>query len=128
MKKSVNLPQLCEIWTKPSSGDAPLFKLFKTRLRLHDDEGWRIEIKQLPELTDIGSNRCFDPIGDKCIWPQFGSGPERNDGAGSGFVSQEEYVEILEYAYDLGIRVVPEIVAPSHAAAAVQARDRIILL
>ena len=79
-------------------------------------------------MTDIGSNRCFDPIGDKCIWPQFGSGPERNDGAGSGFVSQDEYVEILEYAYDLGIRVVPEIVAPSHAGAAVQARDLIIII
>ena len=92
-------------------------------VRLHDDEGWRIEIKQLPELTNIGSNRCFDPIGDKCIWPQFGSGPEPNDGAGSGFVSQDQYIEILEYASELGIRVVPEIVAPSHAGAAVQERD-----
>ena len=30
-------------------------------LRISDDEGWRIQILELPELTDIGANRCYDP-------------------------------------------------------------------
>ena len=72
-------------------------------------------------MTDIGANRCFDPTGKKCIMPQHGSGPETKDGAGSGYLTAKDYKDILELGKDLGIRIVPEIVAPSHSAAAITA-------
>ena len=54
--------------------------------------------------------------------PQFGSGPEDGQGnPGSGFLTQAHYRDILKHAEGLGIRIVPEIVAPSHNAAAIQA-------
>ena len=72
-------------------------------------------------MTEIGAQRCFDPTGTKCIMPQHGSGPEKNDGAGSGFLTEKDYTNILKLGKELGIRIVPEIVAPSHSAAAITA-------
>ena len=55
--------------------------------------------------------------------PQFGSGPDADGqgNPGSGYLTQAQYRDILKHAEGLGIRVVPEIVAPSHSAAAIQA-------
>lgn len=50
------------------------YKMNKLHLHLTDDEGWRIEIPGLPELTDIGSQRCFDLSETECVLPQLGSG------------------------------------------------------
>lgn len=44
-------------------------KLNKLHLRLSDDEGWRIEIPGLPELTTVGSKRCHDLLEKTCITP-----------------------------------------------------------
>ena len=75
-----------------------------------------MEIKALPELTSIGSNRCYDPTMTKCFMPQFGSGPEVGSeggtGTGSGYISQEEYRQLLHAGKDNGVKIVPEIVAP----------------
>lgn len=90
-------------------------------LRLTDDEGWRIEIDGLPELTTIGASRCFDPSQTSCLMPAYGSGPEKDSGAGSGFISRSEYMRLLKRADELNIRIVPEIVAPGHAGAAIAA-------
>ena len=62
-------------------------------LRLTDDEGWRIAIDGLDELTTIGGSRCFDPTEKECIMPQHGSGPEKSDGYGSG-----PELSILQYS------------------------------
>ena len=61
--------------------------------------------------------------GDRCIMPQFGSGPDEDGqgNPGSGYLTQAQYRDILKHAEGLGIRIVPEIVAPSHSAAAIQA-------
>ena len=90
-------------------------------LRLTDDEGWRIAIDGLDELTRIGGSRCFDPTEKECIMPQHGSGPEKDDGNGTGHLTQKDYVDILKKGKELGIKIVPEIVAPSHSAAAITA-------
>ena len=96
--------------------------LNQLQLRLSDDEGWRIEIKELEELTEYASKRCFDPTRTKCIMPQMGSGPETDSSeGGSGFLTQNEYKQILEKAEKLNIRIVPEIVAPGHSGAAIHA-------
>ncbi|WP_394252573.1 beta-N-acetylhexosaminidase [Vibrio profundi] len=94
------------------------YKMNKLHLHLTDDEGWRLEIPGLPELTDIGSNRCFDLDEKSCLLPQLGSGPT-TDNFGSGYFSKADYVEILKYATARNIEVIPEIDMPAHARAAV---------
>lgn len=94
------------------------YKMNKFHFHLTDDEGWRIEIPGLPELTDIGSNRCHDLSETQCVLPQLGSGPTSNN-FGSGFYSKQDYIDILMYAKARGIEVIPEIDMPAHARAAV---------
>lgn len=94
------------------------YKLNKLHLHLSDDEGWRLEIPGLPELTDIGSQRCFDLDEKSCLLPQLGSG-STTDNFGSGHFSRADYVEILKYAKARSVEVIPEIDMPAHARAAV---------
>ncbi|MBV7299619.1 beta-N-acetylhexosaminidase [Enterovibrio paralichthyis] len=94
------------------------YKLNKLHLHLTDDEGWRLEIPGLPELTDVGSNRCHDLSETSCLLPQLGSGPT-TENFGSGFFSKADYLEILRHAKARGIEVIPEIDMPAHSRAAV---------
>ena len=94
------------------------YKLNTFHFHLSDDEGWRIEIPGLPELTDIGSKRCHDLTETKCLLPQLGSGPD-SDNNGSGHFSRADYIEIVKYANARQINVIPEIDMPAHARAAV---------
>lgn len=94
------------------------WKLNVFHFHLTDDEGWRIEIPGLPELTEIGSKRCHDPEEKRCLLPQLGSGPN-SDNSGSGHFSRQQYIDIVKYADARGIQVIPEIDMPAHARAAV---------
>ena len=94
------------------------YKMNKLHLHLTDDEGWRLEIPGLPELTEVGANRCFDVEEKSCLLPQLGSG-STTDNFGSGHFSKADYVEILKYATARSIEVIPEIDMPAHARAAV---------
>lgn len=98
------------------------YKLNKFHFHLSDDEGWRIEIPGLPELTEIGSQRCHDLAENRCLLPQLGSGPENNN-MGSGYFSRAEYIDIVKYANARQIEVIPEIDVPAHARAAVIAME-----
>jgi len=98
------------------------YKLNKLHLHLSDDEGWRIEIPGLPELTEVGSNRCFDESETRCLLPQLGSGAN-SDNFGSGFFSRQDYIEILTYAKARNIEVIPELDMPAHARAAVMSME-----
>lgn len=73
---------------------------------LTDDQGWRAEIKKYPELTEIGSVRYGN---------HFGS--EQNDEIHSGYYTQEQMREIVEYAHERHMKVVPEIDMPGHVSA-----------
>ncbi|XP_055867810.1 uncharacterized protein LOC106055747 isoform X2 [Biomphalaria glabrata] len=95
-----------------------LYKLNKLHLHLSDDEGWRLEIKSLPELVQVGSQRCHDMEETKCLIPQLGSGPD-NTTAGSGYLSANDYIEILEKARKHHVTVIPEIDMPGHSRAAI---------
>lgn len=89
-----------------------LHKLNKLHWHLTDDQGWRIEIKQYPKLTDIGSKR----IGTSRTW--MGSITKKHDGIPhSGFYSQEELQETVAYANERNITVIPEIDVPGHSSA-----------
>jgi hexosaminidase len=83
---------------------------------LTDDQGWRIEIKAFPKLTEIGSVRVQTRVG------HASSNPEKYDGIPEkGFYTQEDIKEIVKYASKLFITVVPEIEMPGHARAALAA-------
>ena len=80
---------------------------------LSEDQGWRIEIKSRPELTEIGSKRAETVIGHN-------SGKYDGKPYG-GFFTQEEAKEIVAYAADRQIEVIPEIDVPAHSNAALAA-------
>jgi len=94
------------------------YKLNKFHFHLSDDEGWRIEIPGLPELTEVGSQRCHDLSESTCLLPQLGSGPSSNND-GSGYFTKADYIEIVKYAQAREVEVIPEIDVPAHARAAV---------
>ena len=85
------------------------------RLHWHitDDQGWRLEIKKYPKLTEIGSQRSGTVIGRN-------SGEYDNTPYG-GFYTQEQAKEIVDYAAERYITVVPEIDLPGHMLAALAA-------
>ncbi|NVC93471.1 beta-hexosaminidase [Vibrio natriegens] len=79
---------------------------------LTDDEGWRIEIKSLPELTNIGAWRGLD----EAIEPQYTHLSQRY----GGFYTQEEIKEVVAYAAQRSITIIPEIDVPGHCRAAIK--------
>lgn len=100
-----------------------LYKLNVFHFHLTDDEGWRIEIPSLPELTSVGAQRGHTLDSKNHLPPSHGSGPDVGQLAGSGFYTHADYVEILKYATARHIMVVPEIESPGHARAAVKSMN-----
>ena len=100
------------------------YKINKFHFHLTDDEGWRIQIKSLPELTEIGGNRGHDATG-KGMVPSYASGPfnDPSVSTGSGYYTREDFIEILKYAKARHIEVIPEIDVPGHSRAAIKAMD-----
>jgi hexosaminidase len=96
------------------------YKLNKLHLHLTDDEGWRLQIDALPELTDIGSKRGVSQDGQS-LPPSFGSGADVERSAGTGYYDAFDFIAILRYAHARHIEVVPEFNMPGHARAAVLA-------
>lgn len=99
-----------------------VFKLNRLHLHLGDDEGWRLQIDGLDELTRIGSRRCHDPGEDRCLLPQLGSGPDAGSDV-NGFYAAEDYIEILRHAGARHIQVIPSFDMPGHSRAAVKAME-----
>jgi hexosaminidase len=85
---------------------------------LTDDEGWRIEIKSLPKLTEVGAWRVerFGAFGKSRAYPK----PNEKATYG-GFYTQEEIKEVVNYASERNITIVPEIDMPGHSMAALAA-------
>lgn len=98
------------------------YKLNKLHLHLTDDEGWRLEIPGLPELTDVGARRGYTADESDRLAPAYGSGPGE-DSHGSGFLSREDFIELLQYATRRHIEVIPELNVPGHARAAIKSME-----
>ena len=81
---------------------------------LVDDQGWRIEIKKYPKLTEIGSTRKSSQVG-----PLKWNSPIQSAEVHEGFYTQEQIKEIVDYALERHITVVPEIEMPGHSSAAI---------
>ncbi len=106
-----------------------LYKLNKFHLHLTDDQGWRIEIKKYPKLTEEGAWRSFNNQDSSCMErakdnPDFVIDPAhivQRDGKTmyGGFYTQEEMKDIVAYATARHIDVIPEIDMPGHMMAAI---------
>ncbi len=97
------------------------YKLNKFHFHITDDEGWRLEIPGLPELTEVGARRGHTLDESDRLQPAYGSGPstEAMGYSGSGYFTTEDYIEILKYAAERHLEVIPEIDLPGHARAAI---------
>lgn len=80
------------------------YKMNVLHLHLTDDQGWRVEIKQYPKLTDVGSWRT-----------------EADGSRYGGFYTQEQIRDFVEYAQERHITIIPEIEMPGHSLAALAA-------
>jgi hexosaminidase len=99
------------------------YKINVLHFHLTEDEGWRIEIPGLPELTEVGARRGHTLDSADFLPPAYGSGPDVDRPFGSGFYSRDDYIEILKYAAARHIEVIPEIEMPGHARAAIKAME-----
>ncbi len=99
------------------------YKLNALHLHAMDDEGWRIEIPSLPELTEISARRGHTLDSKKMLPASFSNGPDPDHSNGTGFYTRADFIEILKYATDRHILVIPEIESPGHARAAIKAMD-----
>ena len=84
-------------------------KMNKFHWHLTDDNGWRIEIKKYPKLTELGAWRGENEV----LSPSFSSGKQRY----GGFYTQKEVKEIVDYAAQRHIEIIPEIDLPGHSRA-----------
>ncbi|HEY4322458.1 MAG TPA: family 20 glycosylhydrolase [Mucilaginibacter sp.] len=100
-----------------------LYKLNVFHMHLTDDEGWRLEIPSLPELTSVGAKRGHTLDAKNNLPPSHGSGGEIENKTGTGYYTKADFIEILKYADKLHIMVVPEMEAPGHARSAVKAMN-----
>lgn len=99
------------------------YKLNVFHFHLTEDEGWRLEIPSLPELTTVGARRGHTLDSRRFLPPAWGSGPAVDRPWGSGFYSGADYMEILRYAAARHIEVIPELEMPGHARAAIKAME-----
>ena len=89
------------------------YKMNRFHWHLTEDQGWRMEIKKYPRLTEVGAWR-----NGTCIEKDFDS----NDGIRyGGFYTQEEMKDVVAYAAERGITVIPEVDLPGHMVAALAA-------
>ena len=98
------------------------FKINHLDFRLTDDEGWRLEIPGLEELTEVGSKRAYTKDEFESLIPMYGSGPDINS-TGSGYLSKIDFIEILQYADHRNIKIIPQISYPSHMRSAIISMD-----
>lgn len=102
-------------------------------IHLTEDEGWRLEIRGLPELTKFAAYHDVPRLGEDGeyhlgdgLYPmQDGRvGHDIDFGGGTGYYTREEFKEILRYALEKHVEVVPELDVPGHSGSAILAMER----
>jgi hexosaminidase len=102
------------------------YKINRFLLYTTEDEGWRLEIPSLPELTQVGAQRQHTTGKEApALHPAYGSGPVAyaEGSHGSGYYTRDDFVEILRYAAERHIEVLPVVNFPGHARAAIKAME-----
>lgn len=92
------------------------YKMNTFHWHLVDDQGWRIEIKKYPKLTEIGGWRVDQ--NDK-VWSYRSQAKEGEEASYGGFYTQEEIKDVVKFAAERGVNIVPEIEMPGHVASAI---------
>jgi hexosaminidase len=95
-----------------------LHKLNTFHWHLTEDQGWRIEIKRYPRLTEVGAWRKETLVGH---WRTTHTNPQYDGVRHGGFYTQDDVREVVAYAAARHVNVVPEIEMPGHAQAAIAA-------
>ncbi|MEC3907186.1 glycoside hydrolase family 20 protein [Tamlana sp. 2201CG12-4] len=95
-----------------------MHKMNVLHLHLIDDQGWRIEIKKYPELTNVGAWRVDQE--DKHWNARDAVSPDEK-GTYGGFFTQEELKELVAYAQSRNVEIIPEIEMPAHVTSAIAA-------
>ncbi|WP_308991340.1 glycoside hydrolase family 20 protein [Mariniflexile litorale] len=95
-----------------------MHKMNVLHLHLVDDQGWRIEIKKYPKLTEVGAFRVDQ---EHVAWNSRKTNSPDEKGTYGGFLTQEELKEIVAYAQAKNIEVIPEIEMPAHVSSAIAA-------
>ena len=92
------------------------YKMNRFHWHLTDDQGWRIEIKKYPKLQEVAAWRKETLIG------HYSETPDRYDGKRyGGYYTQDQIREVVAYAAERGVTIIPEIEMPGHALAALSA-------
>ena len=99
------------------------YKINKLHMHLTDDEGWRLEIKDLPELTEVAGKRGHTLTEEDKLIPAYGDGPNGELGTANVFYSRKDFIDILKYATARHIEIIPEVDLPGHARAPIKAMD-----
>ncbi|MBB1286411.1 family 20 glycosylhydrolase [Flavisolibacter sp. BT320] len=92
------------------------YKMNTFHWHLTDDQGWRIEIKKYPKLTEVGAWRVDQ---NHRLWGDRPQAKEGEKPTYGGYYTQEQIKDIVRYAADRSITIVPELDVPGHSAAAV---------
>ncbi|GIM50973.1 beta-hexosaminidase [Capnocytophaga cynodegmi] len=95
-----------------------MLKLNTFHFHLIDNEGWRIEIKKYPKLTEVGAWRVDQ---EEKHWNARSTNSPETKGTYGGFYTQEDIKEIVSYASERGITIIPEIEMPAHVMSAIAA-------
>lgn len=108
------------------------YKVNIFHLHFGDDEGWRVEIEKFPELTTYGAHHAFphrneagEYVEEEYLMPSYNGSidPDDMSSTANGYLTKEDYVEILKYAWERRIKVIPEFDTPGHSRAAIKAMD-----
>ena len=102
-----------------------LYKINTIQFHFADDEAWRIEIPDLPELIQVASRRgcTLNELEDGFLAQIFdGNGnPDDLSQSANGFLTRTQFIDLLKYANARGIKIIPEIDTPGHSRAAIVA-------
>ncbi|MDE5687896.1 MAG: family 20 glycosylhydrolase [Paramuribaculum sp.] len=110
---------------KKAVAEAALHRINKFQFHFIDDDGWRLEIPSLPELTSVGSRRGYTLDDSEFLAQTFnGNGnPDDTTTSANGFITRAEFIDFLKYCAELGVDVIPEVESPGHSRAAIYAME-----
>ena len=108
------------------------YKVSAFHLHFGDDEGWRLDIEKFPELTAYGAHHAFpeknaegEYIETEYLIPSYNGSVDPSDisSSANGYLTKADYIEILKYAWERRIKVIPEFDTPGHSRAAIKAME-----